>query len=1025
MSRISDFTNQQRTLFQIRNNNVSLADLQYQLSTKTKGPTFDTIATGTQSLLNVNALRSNAEGYTSTIDDATTRLTLTDTVLSSARNLAQDVRKTLVQQGSNGGVPNFAGQANGYLAALESLMNTKDGSGRYVLSGSRYYDQPIQQATTVPRLPTTSLGLTANLTGATANTQRAGSPTPGSFLDAQVNTVFDSTGTAYNVSVRYVREANTGTNDWRLYITDVTRASDGSKATNANGTISADNPILATPALFNASNPAAGNLATGLDLNAAGVTLPSAGNLVLNIQGQGPGGAAISSATGTNLIQTQTAVTATSRITMTGALDTLAGVGTQITQTVNDVYDDQGRRLQLQVRFTKELTAGNPGEQARSLVTNALGVIRNRMIDGNISPPSALDASLAWADPFFTGLEVNQAAVDATYPAGTANIPFDVWRSEIVSVTNAATGANAATTPLPIPVATVYGTAGGANVAGAITVNTTGAGIDGTGATGAVVAGSFTIPTGAFGMQVGSPTGSATSPQQFTSVTVPPATLGTQSIRLGGRFDPAAPVNTSVSAPTPGSFVDITYSGSEALLDSGLKGHNLTIRFVKEQAGAGATWRAYAISMTQQSNGEASTTPAISAASPVAIGGLFDPTTATSIGPFAPTLRNANTISTSLQVPAGALANANITANTAMRAENTTMPANTLASTAQTVRLAGNFNNAPTAVTGVGAEAVPPTIQLPLPPQNNRYDISLTGQNAITDSTGRRLNALIRVQYENSGAPPTLGWRAYLVSAKDASGTELLAAPQQLGTRTGGTTTAGGITYANGIINPADAQGTAGRPIVLRPPVGGIAITGATLNPQLEFTQNSFSVSASSTSLVASGDQPFGTLGAGNPPTVPTLAQTLTDPTYYLAGTNQDDKRATDIAVRVADDQLVAIGVRADEPAFEQLVRVLRYARDQGVPLSTADLSAALTLIDQSITGLDTLRSNVAFDQLQLKDARKFHQTTISLAKNTEDQILTADPAETVAKLQSLQTTIEASYAAISQIRNLSLVNYL
>jgi flagellin-like hook-associated protein FlgL len=425
--------------------------------------------------------------------------------------------------------------------------------------------------------------------------------------------------------------------------------------------------------------------------------------------------------------------------------------------------------------------------------------------------------------------------------------------------------------------------------------------------------------------------------------------------------------------------------------------------------------------MTQQSDGMASTEPAISAATPVSLGGLFDPTTATAIGPFAPTLKNAATLSTTIRVPAGALANANIAANTTWRPENVTTRPNTLGQTSQTVRLAGNFNNNPTAVSGVGAEAIPPTIQLPLPAQNNRFDISLTGDNAITDSTGRRLNALLRVQYEGGANP---GWRTYLVSARDSNGTELLAAPAKLGQRTGGTATTGGIAYTDGIINPADAQGTAGRPIVLRP-TAAIAITGGNLNPQIEFTANSFTSSASATSLVASGDQPFGTLGAGNPPATPSLAQTLSDPTYYLKNFAQDDKRAGEISVRISDDQFIPIGVRADDPAFEPLARVLNYARQQGVPLSQADLAAALTLIDQSIAGLDTLRANAAFDQLQMRDARAFHQTTINLAKNTDDQILTADPAETVAKLQSLQTTIEASYATIAQIRQLSLVNYL
>lgn len=144
---------------------------------------------------------------------------------------------------------------------------------------------------------------------------------------------------------------------------------------------------------------------------------------------------------------------------------------------------------------------------------------------------------------------------------------------------------------------------------------------------------------------------------------------------------------------------------------------------------------------------------------------------------------------------------------------------------------------------------------------------------------------------------------------------------------------------------------------------------------------------------------------------------------YYTGGANIPP-------VQIDTQVSVNYGVTADNPAFEQIIRVLNFIAQNGPFNSTsaadqADVTQAgqmLTNATQSLTGI---AGNLALQQAQINTAETVHQSTVNIAQNGISNIVTANQATAITQLQDLETQMEASYTATSQIQKLSLVNYL
>jgi len=213
---------------------------------------------------------------------------------------------------------------------------------------------------------------------------------------------------------------------------------------------------------------------------------------------------------------------------------------------------------------------------------------------------------------------------------------------------------------------------------------------------------------------------------------------------------------------------------------------------------------------------------------------------------------------------------------------------------------------------------------------------------------------------------------------------------------------------ANGAFNPSGATVQAQAQQLL-------AEVGNYLNTQ-DGEGYVFSGSATST-------QPFNAAGLPNPGDLTTPVNGAPPAGYYqgndTAAQGQFDTNLT-----------ISYGVTADNPAFEQVVRVLNFLAnapplDQNNPADVASVNQAEQILTSATTTLQQLTATIGMRQAQLNDLLQAHQNSLSLAKGSLGDLENADPTTVITQLNALQTQLEASYQSINVLQNLTLANYL
>jgi flagellar hook-associated protein 3 FlgL len=141
------------------------------------------------------------------------------------------------------------------------------------------------------------------------------------------------------------------------------------------------------------------------------------------------------------------------------------------------------------------------------------------------------------------------------------------------------------------------------------------------------------------------------------------------------------------------------------------------------------------------------------------------------------------------------------------------------------------------------------------------------------------------------------------------------------------------------------------------------------------------------------------------------------DTSYYQG----DDQIAS---VRVADDQTVNYGVTADNSAFEQVMRVLKYVANSS-SLSSSDITTALDMASTALDATSVVQSKLSDASSQIEDASSRQTDYKGYASTLGSDLTSVDVAAVTAQLSTYQAQLEASYSAISKIESMSLASYL
>jgi flagellar hook-associated protein 3 FlgL len=151
-------------------------------------------------------------------------------------------------------------------------------------------------------------------------------------------------------------------------------------------------------------------------------------------------------------------------------------------------------------------------------------------------------------------------------------------------------------------------------------------------------------------------------------------------------------------------------------------------------------------------------------------------------------------------------------------------------------------------------------------------------------------------------------------------------------------------------------------------------------------------------------------------------------------GLNPALSASGNVTAHIDDNTDIDYTVKADTGGFEDIIKALGFAANITKPGATdaptgADLDAVvkqiLTMTQDAVAKLDSSNAALGAKLGLIQNVQSSHtqdvNTLTTLISGKED----ADTTEVVAKIQSLQTQLQASYQVTSIVSQLSLINYI
>src|SRR5262249_51040866 len=127
---------------------------------------------------------------------------------------------------------------------------------------------------------------------------------------------------------------------------------------------------------------------------------------------------------------------------------------------------------------------------------------------------------------------------------------------------------------------------------------------------------------------------------------------------------------------------------------------------------------------------------------------------------------------------------------------------------------------------------------------------------------------------------------------------------------------------------------------------------------------------------------------------------------------------------RVAADETVSYGVTADNSAFEEVMRVLKFVANSST-LSSSDITDALDLASTALDDTAAVQAKLSSASSSIETASSRQTDYKSYAESLSSDLTSVDVAAITAQLSTYQTQLTASYSAMSKILNMNLASYL
>lgn len=145
------------------------------------------------------------------------------------------------------------------------------------------------------------------------------------------------------------------------------------------------------------------------------------------------------------------------------------------------------------------------------------------------------------------------------------------------------------------------------------------------------------------------------------------------------------------------------------------------------------------------------------------------------------------------------------------------------------------------------------------------------------------------------------------------------------------------------------------------------------------------------------------------------------------ADTGYYQGNATKLVARAADNFDVTYGVTADQGGFEELIRSLQLTATTTTSptIDTARLNEALSVVNQAVNDLPTIRASIGAAENAVDQATSEHNTTTTYLEQNITNIKSVDVPSALTQLSSDQTVLEAAYMTTVRLSGMSLASYM
>jgi flagellar hook-associated protein 3 FlgL len=172
---------------------------------------------------------------------------------------------------------------------------------------------------------------------------------------------------------------------------------------------------------------------------------------------------------------------------------------------------------------------------------------------------------------------------------------------------------------------------------------------------------------------------------------------------------------------------------------------------------------------------------------------------------------------------------------------------------------------------------------------------------------------------------------------------------------------------------------------------------------------------------------PVSDLNALGDPTGETIVTNPTLPAYDTQAPGNSAGSYFEDTARVDEGFTVTYGLSSNDPAIQNLILGLRWAKQatQDPSNFSTNIANAQGYLNTALTGIRGLAGEVASNSGRLDNMKKLHQSFISDLNGQISNIQGADSAEVATKITFVQAQLQASYSATAKIAQLSITNYL